>query len=290
MRAGEDLAPYTVTETSDRMRDAMQQLTGLDKVGKVTLMDANAVQHITNRHAGGDGSADGTMKNSADVARAAYVLNNFDNAYLAKDRAKGYKDSRGKRAPIVIFEKKIDGSHIIVEAVCDTKKGQNFIVSEYLSSVGVDQNEVVKALQAPMDAASDPRHTSETFSAHSFTTTESVQSPMDAASDPRDTSETLAAHSSAATTVSQRAGDVNGKSVENADGTGSNAGDGRTGSAQRGRAEEQRTAGAAALEGERGRGEDAEPEYACGNCGRKPVCGGSFEPLPAGTDGGRDHL
>ena len=36
--------------------------------------------------------------------------------------------------------------------------------------------------------------------------------------------------------------------------------------------------------------EDAEPEYACGNCGRKPVCGGSFEPLPAGTDGGRDHL
>lgn len=216
VRAGEDLAPYTVTETSDRMRDAMQQLTGLDKVGKVTLMDANAVQHITNRHAGGDGSADGTMKNSADVARAAYVLNNFDNAYLAKDRAKGYKDSRGKRAPIVIFEKKIDGSHIIVEAVCDTKKGQNFIVSEYLSSVGVDQNEVVKALQAPMDAASDPRHTSETFSAHSFTTTESVQSPMDAASDPRDTSETLAAHSSADTTVSQRAGDVNGKSVENA--------------------------------------------------------------------------
>ena len=279
VRAGEDLAPYTVTETSDRMRDAMQQLTGLDKVGKVTMMDANAVQHITNRHAGGDGSADGTMKNSADVARAAYVLNNFDNAYLAKDRAKGYKDSRGKRAPIVIFEKKIDGSHIIVEAVCDTKKGQNFIVSEYLSSVGVDQNEVVKALQAPMDAASDPRHTSETFSAHSFTTTESVQSPMDAASDPRDTSE--------------KRGKCRGngrKPDRAADGTGSNAGDGRTGSAQRGRAEEQRTAGAAALEGERGRGEDAEPEHACGDRGRKPVCGGSFEPLPAGTDGGRDHL
>ena len=106
VRAGEKLEPYVVAETGDRMRSAMMELTGLEKVGDRTLMDSNAVQHITNRHAGGDGSADGTMKESADVARAAYVLNNFDNAYLAKDRAKGYKDSRSKRAPIVVFEKK----------------------------------------------------------------------------------------------------------------------------------------------------------------------------------------
>ena len=188
VRAGEDLAPYTVTETSDRMRDAMQQLTGLDKVGKVTLMDANAVQHITNRHAGGDGSADGTMKNSADVARAAYVLNHFDNAYLATRKADGYYTGNRKKAPIVIFEKKIDGSHIVVEAVCDTKKSRNFIVSEYLSSVGVPEKEIAKALQPSMDAVADPR----------------------------DTSGTLSAATSADTTVSQRAGDVNGKSVENA--------------------------------------------------------------------------
>lgn len=187
VRAGEDLAPYTVTETSDRMRDAMQQLTGLDKVGKVTMMDANAVKHITNRHAGGDGSADGTMKESADVARAAYVLNHFDNAYLATRKADGYYTGSRKKAPIVIFEKKIDGSHIVVEAVCDTKKSKNFIVSEYLSSVGVPEKEIAKALQPSMDAVADPR----------------------------DTSGTLSAVTSADTTVSQRAGDVNGKSVEN---------------------------------------------------------------------------
>ena len=187
VRAGEDLEPYTVTETSDRMRDAMQQLTGLDKVGKVTMMDANAVKHITNRHAGGDGSADGTMKNSADVARAAYVLNHFDNAYLATRKADGYYTGNRKKAPIVIFEKKIDGSHIVVEAVCDTKKSRNFIVSEYLSSVGVPEKEIAKALQPSMDAVADPR----------------------------DTSGTLSAVTSADTTVSQRAGDVNGKSVEN---------------------------------------------------------------------------
>lgn len=247
VRAGEDLAPYTVTETSDRMRDAMQQLTGLDKVGDRTLMDANAVKHITNRHAGGDGSADGTMKNSADVARAAYVLNHFDNAYLATRKADGYYTGSRKKAPIVIFEKKIDGSHIVVEAVCDTKKSKNFIVSEYLSSVGVPEKEIAKALQPSMDAVADPRDTSGTLSADTSAisekaaralrssvsaasdpelyvrnvaaansaTTESVQSPMDAASDPRDTSETLAAHSSADTTVSQRAGNVNGNRVEN---------------------------------------------------------------------------
>lgn len=106
VRAGEKLEPYVVAETGDRMRSAMMELTGLEKVGDRTLMDSNAVQHITNRHAGGDGSADGTMKESADVARAAYVLNNFDNAYLSKNKADGYFNSKGKRASIIIFEKK----------------------------------------------------------------------------------------------------------------------------------------------------------------------------------------
>lgn len=219
VRAGETLEPYMVTETSDRMRDAMQQLTGLEKVGDRTLMDANAVKHITNRHAGGDGSADGTMKNSADVARAAYVLSNFDNAYLAKDRADGYKNSKGKSAPIVMFEKKIDGSHIIVEAVLDTKRGNNYIVTEYLAKNGVDKEKVAKALRSSVSAASDPELYARNVAAANSATTESVQAPMDAASDPRDTSETLAAHSSADATVPQRESQVNDGTVEKAGGT-----------------------------------------------------------------------
>ena len=221
VRAGEQPAPYMVTETSDRMRDAMQQLTGLDKVGSVTMMDANAVRHITNRHGGGDGSADATMKESADVARAGYVLDNFDNAYLSNRRAEGYFDSKGKRAPIVIFEKKIDGSHIIVEAVTDTKKSRNYIVSEYLSSVGVPEKEIAKALRPPMDAAeSDPRHTSETLNAvtSAIPMAEGLQSPVSAVADPEAHVRNVAADPSAATTVPQRDGQVNvekaGESVE----------------------------------------------------------------------------
>lgn len=210
VRAGEQLPPYMVTETSDRMRSAMQELTGLDKVGSVTMLDANGVNHITNRHAGGDGSADATMKESADVARAAYVLNNFDNAYLAKDRADGYMTSNGKRAPIVIFEKKIDGSHIVVEAVCDTKKNKNFIVSEYLAKNGVDSKEIAKVLQSPVNAVASPGDNVRNVVADPSATTDLSQSPMDAAeSDPRHTSETLAASSSADATVTQQAGEVN---------------------------------------------------------------------------------
>lgn len=223
VRAGEQPAPYMVTETSDRMRDAMQQLTGLDKVGSVTMMDANAVRHITNRHGGGDGSADATMKESADVARAGYVLDNFDNAYLATRKAEGYFTSNGKRAPIVIFEKKIDGSHIIVEAVTDTKKSRNYIISEYLSSVGVPEKEIAKALRPPMDAAeSDPRHTSETLNAvtSAIPIAEVLQSPVSAVADPEAHVRNVAADPSAATTVPQRDGQVNvekaGESVESA--------------------------------------------------------------------------
>lgn len=212
VRAGEKLEPYVVAETGDRMRSAMLELTGLEKVGDRTLMDSNAVQHITNRHAGGDGSADGTMKESADVARAAYVLNNFDNAYLAKDRAKGYRTSNGKRAPIVIFEKKIDGSHVVVEAVCDTKKNTNYIVTEYLSKNGVDEKEVAKGLRSPMSAASDPGVYVRNVVADPSATAEELQASMDAASDPRDTPETLADLPSAKTNIAPEGGAVNGRS------------------------------------------------------------------------------
>ena len=212
VRAGEKLEPYVVAETGDRMRSAMMELTGLEKVGDRTLMDSNAVQHITNRHAGGDGSADGTMKESADVARAAYVLNNFDNAYLSKNKADGYFNSKGKRASIIIFEKKIDGSHVVVEAVCDTKKNTNYIVTEYLSKNGVGKKEVAKGLRSPMSAASDPGVYVRNVVVDPSATAEELQSSMDAASDPRDTPETLADLPSAKTNIAPEGGVVNAPS------------------------------------------------------------------------------
>ena len=156
------------------------------------------------------------MKESADVARAAYVLNNFDNAYLSNRKAEGYFNSKGKRASIVIFEKKIDGSHVVVEAVCDTKKDTNYIVTEYLAKNGVDAKEIAKGLRSPMNAVDDPEAHVRNVVVDPSAMTDLSQSPMDAAeSDPRHTSETLTASSSAETTVTQQAGKVNGNAVEN---------------------------------------------------------------------------
>lgn len=217
VRTGKKLEPFVVSKTGDRMRSAMMELTGLDKVGDYTLLDNNGVKHITNRHAGGDGSADATMKESADVARAAYVLNNFDNAYLAKDRADGYMTSNGKHAPIVLFEKKIDGSHIVVEAVCDTKKNKNFIVSEYLSKNGVDEKEIAKVLRSPVNAVADPEDNVRNVVADpSAMTAPTPQSPMDAVADFRDTSETLAEDHGAEASIAPETARVNEKGVENA--------------------------------------------------------------------------
>ena len=217
VRAGKKLEPFVVSKTGDRMRSAMMELTGLDKVGDYTMLDNNGVMHITNRHAGGDGSADATMKESADVARAAYVLNNFDNAYLAKDRADGYMTSNGKRAPIVLFEKKIDGSHIVVETVCDTKKNKNFIVSEYLSKNGVDEKEIAKVLRSPVNAAADPEDNVRNVVADpSAMTAPPPQSSMDAVADFRDTSETLAEDHGAEASIAPETARVNEKGVENA--------------------------------------------------------------------------
>lgn len=165
--------------------------------------------------------------------------------YLSNRKADGYFNSKGKRASIVIFEKKIDGSHIVVEAVCDTKKNTNYIVTEYLSKNGVDAKEIAKVLQPSMDATeSDPRDTSETLSANPLAVTEGLRSPMSAASDPeahvrnvvadpsataeelqssmdaasspRDTSETLADLPSAKTSIAPERASVNGQDVEKA--------------------------------------------------------------------------
>lgn len=161
VRSGNYTEPYVVSETNDRMRSAMMELTGMDKVGDVVVLDKNGVKHIDKRH-GENGEHDKTMSKTEDMARAAYVLQNFDNAYLSKDKAEGYVTRNGKLAPIVIFDKKIDGTHIVVEAVSDSKKGRNFIVSEYLSKNGVDKQKIARALPSSMDAGNtDPRATPE---------------------------------------------------------------------------------------------------------------------------------
>ena len=93
-----------------------------------------------------------------------------------------------------------------MEAVCDTKKNTNYIVTEYLSKNGVDEKEVAKGLRSPMSAASDPGVYVRNVVADPSATAEELQSSMDAASDPRDTPETLADLPSAKTNIAPEGG------------------------------------------------------------------------------------
>lgn len=156
-----DGVPYTVGMVNDRAAQAIQDLTGMDVRGNAHVLDDNGVHHIENRH-GAAGEADSTMAEVEDVSRARYVLDNFDEAFLSKDKAYGYSTKQGKRAPVVVFSKKIDGSHVVVEAACDGKKNRCYIITEYIAKNGVDAKEMAKSWH-PLDVhKSAAQDTSET--------------------------------------------------------------------------------------------------------------------------------
>lgn len=156
-----DGVPYTVGMVNDRAAQAIQDLTGMDVRGNAHVLDDNGVHHIENRH-GAAGEADSTMAEVEDVSRARYVLDNFDEAFLSKDKAYGYSTKQGKRAPVVVLSKKIDGSHVVVEAACDGKKNRCYIITEYIAKNGVDAKEMAKSWH-PLDVhKSAAQDTSET--------------------------------------------------------------------------------------------------------------------------------
>ena len=134
VKNGEDAAAsYPVGTVNSRAAQAMRDLTGIDAENSTVLLDKNGVSHIVKRHTGGANSADATMKNDLDVARIQYVLDNFDDAFLSKEKTKGYFLANGKRSPGVVFTKKVDGHYAVVEAVTDGQKKRNYIVSAFMT-------------------------------------------------------------------------------------------------------------------------------------------------------------
>jgi len=99
----------------------MLELTGLEKVGNEIVIDDNGIKHIEKRH-GVNGEHDNSMSYTEDIARAKYVLDNYDEAFLSTEKSTGYSTKNGKPAPIVMFPKKLNGTYVIVEAVSDAKK------------------------------------------------------------------------------------------------------------------------------------------------------------------------
>lgn len=148
VRSGLRVRPITVAMVSERAAREIENLTGKDVYGNRVVLDANSVRHIDIRH-GVKGLADQSMADDADLARIEYVLDNYDTVRFDGDYADGYVDKKGKRAPIVVFEKRINGTYYVVEAVSDAKTKRNYVVSAYKTKAA---NQSLDA-RAPQDTS-----------------------------------------------------------------------------------------------------------------------------------------
>lgn len=143
----EKLPAIQVSELSEKTRAAERALTGMKTTGETVWLTQMAAEHIAERHGGvGQHGQDKSMRNSEDVARAGYVLNNFDNAYLLEGMDAENRNSDGSHPRKVAFTKKLDGSVAVIEVVCDNKNKRNFIKSMYTIADESKLGHVEKAL------------------------------------------------------------------------------------------------------------------------------------------------
>ena len=130
VRNDRDTLPITVAFLSEEAAYKIERLTQTQVAGNRVVLDANAVRHIDKRH-GVNGEADHSMANTEDIARIRYVLDNYDSIKYSGEVAEGYVDKNCKLAPKIIITKKIDGTYFVIEAVSDSKKKRNYIVSAF---------------------------------------------------------------------------------------------------------------------------------------------------------------
>ena len=149
---------YRVSEIGERQRADAERLIGEKINARSNFIGGSEIHHIDYRH-GENGAADHSMANTEDMARIGYVLENYDNVDLLTDEngtiktSGAYTAKDGRPSPIIIYVKKVNGFHSVVEAVNDGKRGRLNIISSYKSNA--DPIEINKA-QMPRAAANKP--------------------------------------------------------------------------------------------------------------------------------------
>lgn len=155
---------YKLGDVQEREIREIKELLGIDVSGYSHSIDKNGFNHIEKRH-GSDGDADQTMADLNDVARLGWVLGHFDSVERAVDKngnpvyAKGYLDSEGNPAPVIVYRKKINGIFYVSEAVADGKWKKLWVTTAFMSENKKD------ASQTPNTSNEAPGYTSENESA-----------------------------------------------------------------------------------------------------------------------------
>lgn len=134
---------FTVTlsdAVGNRVVNLVKNITGLDITGFKNQIKGNAIAHIDKRH-GANGTADHSMANIEDFGRINYVVENADSATLLTKGdvdsetwklSREYRNADNTQAPLIRFEKKVDNTYYVVEAVPDSKANRMAVVSAYM--------------------------------------------------------------------------------------------------------------------------------------------------------------
>lgn len=165
-----DIAPVDQRAVAD-----IKATTGID-VSDFTghSLSGNALEHIDLRH-GVQGEADQSMADLNDIARMGYVLEHYDGVEQLLDKQGNpvlsgeYYNADGSRAPMVRFQKRVDGTYYVVEAVPDAAMREFRVISAYMQK-GSDSTG-----QELTYHKSDPQLTSKThLDAHTIASMDSI--------------------------------------------------------------------------------------------------------------------
>ena len=133
----------TLAETvGDRVVNLVKNATGIDVTGFKNQIKGNSIAHIDKRH-GVNGTADHSMANIEDFGRINYVVENADRARLLSagdvdsetwKLSREYRNADNSQAPLIRFEKRVDNTYYVVEAVPDSKANRMAVVSAYMET------------------------------------------------------------------------------------------------------------------------------------------------------------
>lgn len=133
---------HIISTVSQREINDIMSETSVDVTGFRHNINGSTVNHIIKRH-GKNGIADKSMAVDADIARIEYVLKNYDNVkridYADLDDATKsltyvWQNSDRSASQIIKFEKKVDGTYYVVEAVPDSKAKKLQVISAYIGN------------------------------------------------------------------------------------------------------------------------------------------------------------
>ena len=160
------MKPVLFADVPQRLASEIADLLGMDVSGYKMGFQRDFLEHVEKRH-GEHGKSDQSMRDANDFARLPYILETYDaisrpinenGSYVLSSK---YKNSDGSLAPILLVEKRINGTYYSALAVPNSARKTIWLVSAYIGPKKEGRSRVPDAMpkHAPL-ATSKNEHES----------------------------------------------------------------------------------------------------------------------------------